>query len=105
MTRKNLALIQSNVMDCLKNWEAPQRRIPIDNEKIDFGLYGDHTKIRPYNTVAEGVNWYLNQGEICKIPEELILPIVAHNFGMSVGDAFEQVAKTAEHQSGVVDLS
>jgi len=61
--------------------------------------------MRPYNTIVEGVNWYLNQDGIDKIPEELILPMVAHNFGVSVEAAFKIVEKTVECESGIVDLS
>lgn len=102
--KKDLALVQSEVMDMISEWSSTSR-VQIDPDKMDYGLYGDHKLIRPYDTVMEGVNWYMNQSGIEHIPEELILPIIAHNFGISVGEAYEQLSKFTRNEHCLVDLS
>ena len=102
---KDLALIQSEVMDIMNDWKPKGRKIPIEMNKIDYNLYGDHKQVRPYKTIIEGVNWYLHQRDIQHIPEELVLPLVAHNFGISIVEAVEKIKKTTECEYGLVDLS
>ena len=62
--------------------EAPAA-VGVDLEKLEYGLYGDHTKTRPYSTLDEGVLWYAAQPAIQGLPESLIAPMVAHNLGIS----------------------
>ena len=101
----NLALIQSEVMDIITGWGTPLVHKPIEMDKLEFGQYGNHKKNRPYNTLLQGVNWYLNQPNIEHIPEELVLACFAWNFDLSMNDAVEQISKTTELGQGIVDLS
>ena len=98
--------LRSAVKDMLELITAKKEyKRPIEMEKLDFGQYQDHKKDRPYSNVVEGVNWYLNQEGISHIPDELILPMVAHNFGISTKEALDLLNKTIENEDGAVDLS
>ena len=98
--------LRSAVKDMLEIITAKNEyKKPIEMEKLDFGQYKDHKTDRPYNSVVEGVNWYLHQEDTSHIPDELILPIVAHNFGISTADALAQLNRMLENEDGTVDLS
>lgn len=104
--KTDLAIVQSAVTDliCMMTNQADPS-MPIDPSKCDYNFYGDHTGIRPYETVSEGVNWYLHQKGISALPEEMIISLVAHNFGLPVRDAIHQVETEVFGESGLVDLS
>ena len=87
----NLAIVKSQVDDMWEMLTANQCEIPIDPEKCDYGFYGNHMDTRPYASVMEGVSWYLGQPEISYLPDELVLSLVAHNFGISVEEAAKQI--------------
>jgi len=57
----------------------------VDWEKVDFGQYGDHKEIRPYQNIGEGIEWYMIADP--KIPDFMYLPIVAKNFGITEKEA------------------
>jgi hypothetical protein len=59
--------------------------------KLDFGQYGDHKTIRPYRTIEEGVLWYASQPEIKGLPEMILIPLVAHNFNISIEEALSEI--------------
>jgi hypothetical protein len=100
------ALIHSAVMDMFESMtQKPNNGPKICMDKLDYGQYGDHTINRPYNTVLEGVNWYMNQEKVSHLPEELIVNIVAQNFGISLEEAVDQINKSIHIQDGFVDLS
>lgn len=42
---KDLALIQSEVMDIMNDWKPKGRKIPIAMNKLDYNLYGDHKQV------------------------------------------------------------
>ena len=92
-----------DMLDIVTQKHSPLK--PVEMERLDFGQYSDHTAVRPYNNVVEGVNWYLHQDEVQYLPDELILPMVAHNFGISMEEAIRQFHVITENEDGVVDLS
>lgn len=78
----------------------------IQMEKLDFGMWGDHRREpRPYRTVVEGLNWYLNQEETEHLPEEIVVRLVAFNFGITMEKAVVQLNVNVKNESGLVDLS
>jgi hypothetical protein len=100
-------LIYSAVMDmidCMSN-KSLDGRPAVCMDKLDYGQYGDHTVNRPYNTVLEGVNWYMNQEKIEHIPEELIVSIVAKNFGITFQEAVDEMNETFLKKDGIVNFS
>ena len=101
----DLAITRSEVLDVIDMLQRKEDVYPIDSSKCDYNVYGDHTATRPYANVLEGVNWYMSQDEIQHIPEELVIGMVAHNFGISVGEAVERVRSEVYGEAGVVDLS
>ena len=100
------ALIHSAVMDMFESMtRKPNNEPKICMDKLDYGQYGDHTINRPYNTVLEGVNWYMNQEKVSHLPEELIVNIVAQNFGISLEEAVDQINETIHVKDGFVNFS
>lgn len=59
--------------------------LAIEEDKADFGQYGDHTRNRPYNTIGEGIQWYMLHAP--HVHDEMYLPCVAKNFGLTVKEA------------------
>jgi len=100
-----LAIVASSVMDMFNDLQRKPDYVPIDWEKADYNFYGDHKVVRPYNTVLEGVNWYLNQPEVEHLPEELIINLVAHNFGITPEEAVRQVETSVKGESGIVEFN
>jgi hypothetical protein len=99
-------ILNSAVMDMLDLIQhSGKRELPIEMEKLDFGQYGNHRTERPYSTVLEGVNWYLHQEESQHLPEEMVVRLVAHNFGMPLEEAVRQLTSGTEGEGGVVDLT
>jgi hypothetical protein len=99
-------IIHSAVMEMIELIsEKTNLRPKINLQKADYNFYGDHKTIRPYKDILEGVNWYLNQPEIEHIPEELIINIVAHNFGMTMEQAVDEINKSVLIKDGIVDFS
>ena len=78
-------------MDLIEMYSNNPGKKTIDLDRLDFGQYDNHLEHRPYTTLVEGVNWYLNRHEISFLPETLILPMVAHNFGLSVDQAIHKI--------------
>ncbi len=74
----------------------------IDMDRLDYGFYGNHQSIRPYQTIEEGIEWYANRKEIQGLPESMILPMVAHNFNMSVVEACAQMC---DRDISIVELN
>lgn len=83
----HLAIAKSQVDDMMELLQAPPYEIPIDPDKCDYNDYGDHRTVRPYKTVSDGISWYLHQHQVSYLPDELIISLVAHNFGMSLEEA------------------
>lgn len=100
----DLAITRSEVSDVIDMLQRKETPYPIDSSKCDYNLYGDHKMKRPYTNVLEGVNWYLSQDEIQHIPEELVIGMVAHNFGINADEALERVRAEVYGETGVVDL-
>lgn len=84
------SLIRQNVADFIEML-APKTNADhtVDMDRLDYGFFGDHRTIRPYNSIEEGIIWYASRPEIQCLPESMILPLVAHNFGISVEEASE----------------
>ena len=102
----DLSYTQSAVMDMLdiiKNGGACE--MPVDMSRADFNNYSDHRDIRPYTDVVGGVNWYLNQEGTEHIPDEIVLRIVAFNFGISLEEATNQIENQTLKGEGFVDLT
>ena len=92
-----------DMLDLLRH--SGKGELPVEMGKLDFGQYGDHRTLRPYTTVLEGVNWYLHQEEVHHLPEEMVVRMVAHNFGMPLEEAVRQLNHATEGEGGVVDLT
>lgn len=108
-----LSMTKCDVQDYLCGLAKATEVKPIEMDRLDYGQYGDHKNTKPYNTVSEGVRWYLHQKDMWKLPEELIIPMVAHNFGLTVEEAVNRIAndedegsnRSGSGSSGVVELS
>jgi hypothetical protein len=101
----DLAIIHSAVMDMFECVSSSHSLCMVDHSRLDYGQYSNHRTLRPYSTIIEGVNWYLNQPESEHLPEELIIHLVSFNFGISVDDAIQEVENSTVKESGIVDLS
>ena len=82
-------LNQMYVSEMMESMAAPRETKPLDFDRMDYGQYGDHTDRRPYATLAEGVAWYASQPDIQALPESMIVPLVARNFGLSLSEALD----------------
>ena len=102
-----MALYQINtaVMDMLDLLrDSGKGEVPVEMDKLDFTQYGNHTTHRPYNTVLEGVNWYLHQEAVQHLPEEMVVRLVAHNFGIPLEQAVGELNTATQGEGGMVDL-
>ena len=102
----DLEYTQSAVMDMfglIQNGGVSE--LPVDMSRADYHDYGDHRVMRPYEDVVGGINWYLQQEDIDHIPDEMILRIVAFNFGISLEKASTQVKNQTLKGEGFVDLT
>jgi hypothetical protein len=98
-------VINSAVMDMLDLLRHSGRgEVPLEMDKLDYGQYGDHRTQRPYTSVLEGVNWYLHQEETQHLPEEMVVRLVAHNFGMPLEEAVRELNTATQGEGGLVDL-
>ena len=101
------AIAKTEVADYLKLLKTPHKAHPIDENRCDYGFYGNHKDRKPYSTILEGINWYLQQPTVQLLPEEMIIPMVAHNFGITVDEALKRV-QAEEHieqaKTGEVNL-
>jgi tRNA(Leu) C34 or U34 (ribose-2'-O)-methylase TrmL len=99
-------VINSAVMDMIDLLShSGKGELPVEMDKLDFGQYGDHLTQRPYATVLEGVNWYLHQDETQHLPEEMVMRLVAHNFGIPLEEAVRELNAATQAEGGVVDLA
>ena len=78
----NTALTELHVNAFIDGLSTTRHDKPIDMEKLDYGQWGDHTEIRPYQTLEEGILWYSSHPDIQALPESMLYPLLAHNFGI-----------------------
>lgn len=97
-------IIHQQMLDLIKNEKPENANKTIDYRKLDFNLYGDHKTIRPYDTVEQGIIWYLSQDTIKYLPEQMIIPMVALNFNITEDEAKKQFNLQAYKHTGIVRL-
>ena len=100
MPKKNGLKIQENpylkrvmsemhARNMLESYATLDSYKPIDFNRLDYGQFGNHTKQRPYDTILDGMIWYMNKCP-CVI-DEMYIHCVAHNFGISIKEAEEKL--------------
>ncbi len=85
----------------LRSYEMPPDAGAVDWTMLDYGQYGDHTKLRPYKTIGEGVEWYMMEAP--GVPDFMYIPLVAKNFNLTEKEAKTKLVNEISKTS--VDLS